>query len=98
VTVVLKPEEQQAFAGLVARIETDDPGFAQRAARAAHPPLWWAIVAVLLWTIAPICIVYGGWTGLIEAFLAGGYGAHLMRRRQRWAMLVASISTGGHRL
>ncbi|WP_433792581.1 DUF3040 domain-containing protein [Actinoplanes sp. CA-252034] len=78
---MLKPEEQQVFAGLVAQIEADDPTFARRAAR---PPRWWSVVAVLLWTIAPICIVYGGWTGLIEAFLAGGYGAHLMRRRRQW--------------
>jgi hypothetical protein len=86
VIIVLKPEEQQVFAGLVARIQIDDPGFAQRAAR---PPLWWAVVAVLLWTIAPICIVFGGWTGLIEGILAGGYGAHLMRKRQRWTLLIS---------
>ncbi|BEL10877.1 hypothetical protein Q0Z83_090680 [Actinoplanes sichuanensis] len=86
-TTVLKPEEQQVFAGLVAQIETEDPTFVRRAAR---PPRWWAGVAVLLWTIAPICIVYGGWTGLIEAFLAGGYGAHLMRKRQRWAGLLSA--------
>jgi hypothetical protein len=84
---VLKPEEQQVFADLVARIEAGDPRFTHRAAR---PPQWWAIVAVLLWTIAPICIVYGGWTGLIEAFLAGGYGAHLMRKRQRWLTLFSA--------
>jgi hypothetical protein len=83
VTLVIKPEEQQIFAGLVGRIEADDPGF-------TRPPRWWAVVAVLLWTIAPICIVYGGWTGLIEAFLAGGYGAHLMRKRQRWATMVSA--------
>lgn len=90
---MLKPEEQQLFAGLVAGIEADDPGFTRRATRAARPPRWWAIVAVLLWTIAPICIVYGGWTGLIEAFLAGGYGTYLMRRRQRWIMLTSARRT-----
>ncbi len=80
---MLKPEEQQIFAGLVGRIEADDPQF-------ARPPRWWAVVAVLLWTIAPIGIVYGGWTGVLEAFLAGGYGAHLMHKRQRWAALVSA--------
>jgi Protein of unknown function (DUF3040) len=88
---VLEPEEQRVFADLVARIKASDPRFTHRAAR---PPQWWTIVAVLLWTIAPICIVYGGWTGLIEAFLAGGYGAQLMRKRQRWATLINAHRLG----
>jgi hypothetical protein len=38
-------------------------------------------VAVLLWTIAPFCIVLGGWTGLFIAIAAAGYGANLMSKR-----------------
>ncbi|GIE82793.1 hypothetical protein Aph02nite_87430 [Actinoplanes philippinensis] len=74
---MLKPEAQQVLTGLVTPIEADGPGF-------THPPRWWAVVAVLLWTIAPVCIVYGGWVGLVEAFLVGGFGAYLMRRHRRW--------------
>ncbi|SDT75041.1 hypothetical protein [Actinoplanes derwentensis] len=44
----------------------------------------WAIVAVALWTIAPILVVFGGWPGLIGAVLVGGYGSHLLRKRQQW--------------
>ncbi len=78
---MLKPEESQVFAGLMERLQAEDPNFARRA---ANPPRWWATIGVLLWTAAPICIVLGGWTGLIEGILAGIYGSHLLRKRQRW--------------
>ncbi|MEU4618360.1 DUF3040 domain-containing protein [Actinoplanes sp. NPDC023801] len=91
---MLKPEEQQVFADLVTRLESADPDFRRRAAR---PPQRWAVIAVLLWSIAPICIVYGGWTGLIEAVLAGIYGTHLMQKRKKWAAAAESISASGRR-
>lgn len=94
VAVLLKPEEQQVFTDLVTRLETDDPGFRRRAAR---PPQRWMVIAVLLWTIAPICIIYGGWTGLIEAVLAGVYGTHLMQKRKRWAAVAQSLSASDRR-
>ena len=79
--------EDEAFRGVVANLLVDDLQFARRIER---PPVRWAVLAVLLWTIAPLCIVLGGWTSLIEAVLAAGYGSHLMRKRQRWAQFSAS--------
>lgn len=43
----------------------------------------WAIVAVALWTIAPILVVFGGWPGLIGGVLVGGYGSHLLRKHRQ---------------
>ncbi len=37
-------------------------------------------VAVLLWTLVPVCIVFGGWTGLLMAVVGAAYGGHLMAR------------------
>ncbi|GAA1583995.1 hypothetical protein [Actinoplanes couchii] len=48
----------------------------------AVPPTPWAIAA--LWTIAPICVVFGGVAGLVAAVLIGGYGSHLLRKRRQW--------------
>lgn len=84
---VFEPKEDQAFRDVVAQLLIDDMAFARRIER---PPLRWAVLAVLMWTIAPICIVVGGWTGLIEAVLAAGYGSYLMRKRKRWAEFIAS--------
>ncbi|MBG0560865.1 hypothetical protein [Actinoplanes aureus] len=84
---MLEPKEDEAFRGVVANLLIDDIQFARRVQR---PPLRWSVLAVLLWTIAPICIVLGGWTGLIEAVLAAGYGSYLMRKRQQWVQFSAN--------
>lgn len=84
---MLKPEEHQAFASLVAQIQIDDPDFTRRATR---PPPRWTILAVLLWTIVPLCIALGGWTGLIEGVVAGAYGSYLLHKRRRWAAALSS--------
>lgn len=57
--------------------------------------LHWAIIAVSLWTIAPICVVYGGWTGLIGTVAAWGAGSHLLRKRQQWLAARTPVSASG---
>ncbi|WP_430792068.1 hypothetical protein [Actinoplanes sp. G11-F43] len=47
-------------------------------------PQRWAIIAIVLWTVAPICVVYGGWAGLIVMLPAWAYGTRLLRRRRQW--------------
>ena len=82
---MLKPEEHQVFGSLVAQLQIDDPHFVRRA---TQPPLRWAVAAVLLWTAAPLCIAFGGWTGLIVAVVAGAYGSHLLHKRRQWAAAI----------
>ena len=88
---MLEPREQQAFNGVVAQLRSEDPQFTRRVDRLRRPPAQWALLGVLLWSLAPFCLVYGGWTGALEAALAIGYGSHLMRKRRRWA------NASGHR-
>ncbi|MEU4419025.1 hypothetical protein AB0F81_00215 [Actinoplanes sp. NPDC024001] len=94
---MLEPTEDQTYRGVVAHLLIDDAQFARRIDRAGRPPRWWGVLAVLLWTIAPICIIFGGWTGLIEAVLAAGYGSYLLRKRQRWAAAAARFSASDRR-
>lgn len=72
-----------AFDAIVSRLRADDPGFVRRV-RELDEPRGTArlVLAVLLWTLAPLCIVLGGWTGAIMAMVGGAYGAHLMRPRE----------------
>jgi DUF3040 family protein len=82
VVSVLEPNEKVLFDGLVTRLRADDPGFTEKLDRMCRPRQRLRVaLAVLLWTIAPICIVFGGWTGVLMAAVAAGFGAHLMTRR-----------------
>ena len=81
-----EPNEKYVFDDMVARLSDGDPKFARRIQKLSHPrrrPR--AIMAILLWTLAPFCIYYGGWTGFLLAVLAVGYGTHLMRKRRGFA-------------
>jgi hypothetical protein len=83
---VLEPNEKAAFDGMVTRLRDDDPRFSHRVDRLCRPRgRLYLIMAVLLWMIAPICIVFGGWTGVLMAAVAGSYGAYLMTKRGRSA-------------
>jgi hypothetical protein len=82
VVIVLDPNEKYRFDELVARLCTDDPRFARSVDKLAHPRRRLRVtLAVLLWTVAPVFILYGGWTGLLMALVAAAYGAHLMAKR-----------------
>jgi len=82
VVPVLDPNEKVAFDGLVNRLTSDDPGFTRRIQRISRPRRRLRVaLAILLWTLAPVCIVYGGWTGLFMAVVGIGYGAHLIAKQ-----------------
>jgi hypothetical protein len=81
VVIVLEPNEKYVFDGLVTQLRAEDPAFERRVERLIHPRRRLRVtVAVLLWTLAPVCIVFGGWTGLLIAVVASGYGAYLMSK------------------
>ncbi|KUL34573.1 hypothetical protein ADL15_16005 [Actinoplanes awajinensis subsp. mycoplanecinus] len=68
------------------RLRDTDPGFTARVDQLRlRQRRRWATLATLLWIVAPFCLLYGGWTGALEAVLAIGYGAWLMRKRNRAA-------------
>jgi hypothetical protein len=82
VVPVLDPHEKAVFDGLVTQLRANDPRFAHRVDRMCRPKQrLYQVMAILLWTMAPLCIVFGGWTGVIMAVVGSAYGAHLMTRR-----------------
>ncbi len=82
VVTMLEPHEKYVFDDMMAQLRADDPAFVRTIDKLAHPRRRLRVtLAVLLWTLAPVCIVYGGWTGLILAVVGAAYGAHLMARR-----------------
>jgi Protein of unknown function (DUF3040) len=82
VVSVLDPNEKYVFDGIVTQLRAEDPKFERTIDRLIQPRRRLRVtMAILLWSLAPVCIVYGGWTGLIMAVVAAGYGAHLMAKR-----------------
>jgi hypothetical protein len=82
VVIVLDPNEKYLFDDMVTRLRSDDPAFVRSLDKLVHPRRRLRVtIAVLLWTLAPVCIVFGGWTGLLMAAIGAAYGAHLMARR-----------------
>ncbi|GAA3957368.1 DUF3040 domain-containing protein [Actinoplanes auranticolor] len=70
-----------AFEAIVARLCADDPEFTSRMKKLGGPPSKKRVgLAVLLWALAPVCVVFGGWTGLLTAVIAVAYGSYL-----RWS-------------
>lgn len=79
---MLDPNEKLVFDGLVSRLRDEDPSFLHKLERIDRPRRNRRIaLAVLLWTLAPVCIVFGGWTGLLMAVVAISYGALLVTKR-----------------
>lgn len=79
---MLDPTEKYLFDDMVSQLRADDPEFVRDIDRLAHPRRRLRVtMAVVLWTLTPMCIVYGGWTGLLIAVIAAVYGAHLMAKR-----------------
>ena len=79
---MLDPHEKLVFDGLVNQLRDEDPSFLRKIERLGRPRRKLRLaLAVLLWTIAPVCIVFGGWTGMLMAAVAVSYGALLATRR-----------------
>jgi hypothetical protein len=79
---VLDPNEKAVFERLVNGLRADDPVFTRRIDRLARPKRkLYVALAILLWTAAPLCIVFGGWTGLLLAAVGVTFGIYLMSKR-----------------
>ena len=76
---MLDPQDKRTFEEMVTRLHTDDPAFVRRTEKLGSPRSTTRVgLAVLLWTLAPICVVFGGWTGLLLALAAIAWGTHLL--------------------
>jgi DUF3040 family protein len=76
---VLDPQDKRIFEEMVTHLHTDDPAFVRRTEKLGGPRSTKRVgLAVLLWTLAPICVVFGGWTGLLFALAAIAWGTHLL--------------------
>jgi Protein of unknown function (DUF3040) len=83
---VLDPHEKYAFDDLVAQLRTGDPEFARRIDRLGRPRRRLrAMLAILLWTMAPVAIFLGGWTGLLMAVVGSAYAARLWFKQTGFA-------------
>jgi hypothetical protein len=81
VVPVLEPNEKAVFDGMVTQLRASDPRLSQRLDRLCRRRRMRMILAVLLWTVAPLCVIYGGWTGVIMAVVAVAYGTMLYHKR-----------------
>jgi hypothetical protein len=79
---VLEPNEKTVFDGMVSQLRADDPRFSHKVDRMCRPKRrLYLTMAVLLWTMAPLCIAFGGWTGVIMAVVGAAYGWQLWLKR-----------------
>ena len=79
---MLDPNEKFVFDDMVDRLRDDDPSFLRKIERIDRPRHNLRVaVAVLLWTLAPVCIVFGGWTGVLFAVVGVAYGTILVSKR-----------------
>lgn len=81
---MLDPQEKAKFDGLVTQLREADPDFCRRVDRMGLPrPRLYTTAAFTLWSLAPLCIVLGGWTGVLFAAIFIAYGLRLYVRRNR---------------
>ena len=81
---MLDPHEKIVFDEMVTFLRAADPRFQRRISRLDRPRRRRnTLLAVLLWTLAPVCVYYGGWTGALLAAVAAGYGVYLITHRDR---------------
>jgi hypothetical protein len=82
VVTVLDPHEKSVFDGMVTRLSIEDPKFVRRIDRLERPRYQLRkATAILLWIMAPFCVVVGGWTGFFLAVVATAYAARLVVKR-----------------
>jgi hypothetical protein len=77
---VLSSYDRRQFNQIVSGLLAEDPEFGTRNDKPPRnlPPR--PEVALLLWLSMPILVSLGGWTGLLIAVVAAGYGVHLWFR------------------
>jgi hypothetical protein len=81
VSSVLDPAEKSVFDGLVSQLRGDSK-FAHKIDKLGSPRRRFrTALAVLLWTMAPIAMIVGGWTGFFMAVVGICYGIHLVMRK-----------------
>ncbi|HET6483970.1 MAG TPA: DUF3040 domain-containing protein [Actinoplanes sp.] len=79
---MLDPQEKAVFDGLVTQLRVADPQFCRRVDRMGRPRTrLYTTMAFTLWALAPMCIVFGGWTGALFAVIFIGYGLRLYTKR-----------------
>ena len=79
---MLDPQEKAVFDGLVTQLRAADPKFCRKMDRMGRPrPRFYTTAAFLLWSLAPMCIIFGGWTGAVFAAIAVSYGTRLYLKR-----------------
>ncbi|MBL7261813.1 DUF3040 domain-containing protein [Paractinoplanes lichenicola] len=79
---MLDPKEMAAFDGLVSQLHSTDPRFCRRMRRLSTPkPRLYTTAAAALWLLAPLCIIFGGWTGTLIAAVCCAYGFRLYNKR-----------------
>ncbi|AGZ41529.1 DUF3040 domain-containing protein [Actinoplanes friuliensis] len=77
---MLSSYDRRRFNEIVAGLLAEDPSFTDRQAGPPREVRPRPVLALLLWISIPFVIALGGWTGLLVAAVAGGYGVHLARR------------------
>jgi Protein of unknown function (DUF3040) len=90
---VLDPREKYVFDGMVNQLRADDPAFVRRLDKLVQPHhARHLMLALLFWTVAPMCVVLGGWTGLLVAVVAICYAVVLTARSKATARGTARLS------
>lgn len=83
---MIDPNEKYAFDDMITRLRAADPKFVKKIDRIGHPRREFRLaLAILLWTMAPVAIFTGGWTGFLMAVVGSGYAAHLVATRKGFA-------------
>ena len=76
---MLSSHDRRQFNVIVAGLLAEDPELGIRnRPPAPRPPR--PLLAALLWMSMPFLVTVGGWTGLLVALVAAGYGVHLWSR------------------
>ncbi len=98
VDAMLDPRDKVVFDEMMTFLRASDPRYRRRIDRLSRPRRRRnTTLAILLWTLAPVCIVLGGWTGVLLAAVGSGYGVYLITHRDRAAAGRAWWSPTSHR-
>ena len=83
---MIDPSEKYAFDDMITHLRTVDPKFVKKIDRIGRPRREFRLaLAILLWTMAPVAIFTGGWTGFLMAVVGSCYAAHLVATRRGFA-------------